>query len=301
MLFIYPNGPKSTNENMLGSLFYMPFIFLTDRIYRMAEKEKRRAEKKKNVKNTHKLTHTLLFPFWLVLWSVQRICWVFIPAFVCGMQAGNLLFICVFFFFAQIYHQTFIVVQVSSRLPSCYVPSTLQRWPEQRSNNNEKNIIRKWNALHRKTGCRRIFEQKIYVWRKRKKNDISLAPDYRIEIIRFVVVVPFPRLIRHSPYFDLHSLDFCVRFSMSAQLITHKSMRRQCICCSLRCVCHWIRSEFNIFHCVQITGNGIYEIKVSLVSFLHFFFSLTLALSLRLFNVLLFNLESILQCTHTTV
>lgn len=68
-------------------------------------------------------------------------------------------------------------------------------------------------------------------------------------------------------------------------------------------MCHRIRTEFNIFHCVQITGNGIYEIKVFLVSFLVFstVFSSLLFRSLRFFDVVLFNLESLLRCTHTHV
>lgn len=76
MLFIYPNGPKSTNENMLWSLFYMPFIFFTDRIDRMNERKKREETKKrrkKNDKNTHKLTRIHNFFFFLAFArSVER-------------------------------------------------------------------------------------------------------------------------------------------------------------------------------------------------------------------------------------
>lgn len=192
--------------------------------------DEHQSEEKKNWR-WRQITHTNTI-FLLVLWSVHGISWVFIPAVVCSVQAGNLLFIYVFssssssysFCFVQIYHQTFIVVQVSSRLSSCYVPSTLLG-PETERNNKTK-----CNAFHRKLDAKEY----VFIWteknvhkkyERKKTNDISLAPDYRIEIIRFVVVLPFC-LFRFvvSPYFNLYWSDFYVRSSMSDQLIAHTNL-----------------------------------------------------------------------------
>lgn len=90
MLFIYPNGLKPTNENMLCTLFYMPFIF-------SYSADRRSNNKKIRPKHTHAPIIFFLFCSFFEAYTEFVGCIMYIPAFVCGMHAGNLLFIYVFF------------------------------------------------------------------------------------------------------------------------------------------------------------------------------------------------------------
>lgn len=144
MLFIYPNGPKPTNEDMLCPLFYMLFISPTDSTKRIQKKKHDKQIQLQFTHSTHIQTDTrTVFFFARSLKRTQNFLGVYTCFCVCvwhamychAMQAGwlagwlegrqGICYLFTLFLFVQIYHQTFIVVQVSSRLSSWYVSSTL--------------------------------------------------------------------------------------------------------------------------------------------------------------------------------